>query len=186
MTSIDVRVTIALQAKLAQVPLAQLEALGAQVFLVGGLVRILVFNSIHGTNLPFSDYDLLVTNLEQKRLTAVLAEQGKADLVGASFGVIKFRPRSVEGEPSSFDIAVPRLESSTGVGAKNVLIQTHPTLTLEQDLSRRDATMNAMAIRVRDILSVPPGLQSILVVDPENGVEHIRQKRGGRSCKTFW
>lgn len=70
-------------------------------------------------------------------LTEELAKQGRVDLVGASFGVMKFG--------QDVDISFPRRDSKTRGGHTGFMIDVDPTMTVEEALSRRDFTMNAIA-----------------------------------------
>jgi putative nucleotidyltransferase with HDIG domain len=101
------------------------------------------------------DRDFLVTGIALEQLMRLLRKFGKVDLVGKSFGVIKFTPI---GGPT-FDFAIPRTERSTGIAHRDFDVTYDPGLPVEVDLRRRDFTINAMA---RDI---PTGE----IVDPFGG-----------------
>jgi tRNA nucleotidyltransferase (CCA-adding enzyme) len=81
---------------------------GSRVYTVGGTVRDALLER------PGKDVDLLVTGLPQAELIQLLRQQGRVQLTGRTFGVIKFMPRRWDGPP--IDIALPRTEVSTGVG----------------------------------------------------------------------
>lgn len=57
---------------------------GGEVFAVGGVTRDLVLNK------PNKDIDLIVRNIPIDTLILFLQKFGKVDVVGKSFGVIKF------------------------------------------------------------------------------------------------
>jgi tRNA nucleotidyltransferase/poly(A) polymerase len=81
----------------------------AGIYAVGGSVRDAVLAEL-GRPQPYQpDLDYLVTGVRLEELLERLAAQGRAELVGASFGVIKF----TRG-PITVDIALPRRERSTG------------------------------------------------------------------------
>ncbi|MBC7645824.1 MAG: CCA tRNA nucleotidyltransferase [Pseudopedobacter sp.] len=107
---------------------------GGTPFLVGGAVR----DGLLG--LESKDIDVLVTNLESETLKTVLEGVGKVDLVGKSFGVFK-----VSSEGETLDVALPRLERSTGTHHRDFEVDYNAFLPLEADLERRDFTVNAMA-----------------------------------------
>ncbi len=131
-------------------------ARGGAVYLVGGAVR----DGFLGQ--PSKDKDYLVTGLSVDELGQALGQAGfKVDLVGKSFGVVK---ATMNGE--TFDLALPRRERSTGAGHKDFEVQVDPRLPVEEDLSRRDFTVNAMALRL-------PGRQ---LVDPFEGKRDLGQK----------
>ena len=110
---------------------------GGTPFLVGGAVR----DGLLG--LESKDMDVLVTGLESETLKTVLEGVGRVDLVGKSFGVFK-----VSSEGETLDVALPRLERSTGTHHRDFEVDYNAFLPLEADLERRDFTVNAMAWRL--------------------------------------
>jgi poly(A) polymerase len=140
----------------------QLAAIGGEWFLVGGAVRDLALRR------PIKDVDLVVRGLPIDRVRAALERHGRVDLVGKHFGVLKFLPRSIEVD-DAIDVALPRTEHSlhgTG-GYKDFTIQSDPNLPIEEDLRRRDFTVNAMAWHVA----------ADRLIDPFNGREDLAAKR---------
>ncbi|MGE4158206.1 MAG: CCA tRNA nucleotidyltransferase [Planctomycetota bacterium] len=126
-----------------------------ELYAVGGSVR----DALMGR--PSADQDYLVSGIEPARLEALLASRGKVHLVGKHFGIFVFKP---EGSETHFDVALPRREQSTGPGHKDFEVQVDAGLPVEEDLRRRDFTINAMARRVRDGALVDPwGGQADLV-----------------------
>lgn len=112
----------------------------AEVFLVGGAVRDLLLGK------KITDIDMLVRNIEGDELEEFLASKGRVIFAGRNFGVWKFNEI---GKPNNeiYDIALPRTEFSMhkqGV-YQDFDIQTNPRLPIEEDLKRRDFTINAMA-----------------------------------------
>jgi poly(A) polymerase len=131
----------------------------AEIYLVGGAVRDLLAKGER------KDYDFLVRKVPAAELEAALAKMGKVILAGKGFGVFKFYPREISSE---IDIALPRREVSwmTG-GYRDFEVQSDPELSVEEDLSRRDFTINAMA------LSPFEGR----LIDPFGGAEDLREGR---------
>lgn len=86
---------------------------------------------------------------------------GHTNLVGKSFGIIKFRAH--DNPDSEIDIALPRTEISTGIGHREFSVQSDPFLPLVKDLGRRDFTINAMAYDLKRLESVDPfgGMQDL-------------------------
>jgi tRNA nucleotidyltransferase (CCA-adding enzyme) len=113
---------------------------GAELYEVGGPVRDRLMNR------EPKDHDLLCCSLSVDKVKSILAPLGRVALVGKSFGVIKFR--SDEAPDSEIDIALPRRELSTGSGHRDFDVDFDPNLPIEDDLGRRDFTINAMAMRV--------------------------------------
>lgn len=142
--------------RIFQKPFAKaiIEAKG-ELHIVGGAVR----DALIGID-P-KDIDIVVTGLPIQQLITIIQPFGKTDLVGESFGVIKFV--DVDGE--DFDIALPRTDSKgegKGKGHKAIETQSDHTLSIEDDLARRDFTINAIAIS-----------SDGKIIDPFGGVDDI-------------
>jgi len=121
------------------------------IYEVGGSVR----DAFMG--LPCYDRDYLVTGIPMPELVELLGRHGRADWVGRSFGVVKFTYRTEPGAaPVTVDIALPRRERSTGPGHKDFEVAYDPDLPVEEDLGRRDFSVNAMAVRLRDRAVIDP------------------------------
>lgn len=130
-------------------------ALGGELYRVGGVVRDKLLGFVH------EDTDLLATGVDFETLKDALARTSRVNVVGASFGVIKVSRQGV-----GIDLALPRTERSTGVGHREFEVAYDPHLSIEQDLSRRDFTVNAMAEKLSDGA----------LVDPFGGRRDIEQK----------
>ncbi len=139
--------------KLAQETVSDILRQG-RIYEVGGAVRDRFL--LHDQ--AIKDRDYLVTGVSYDDLTRILKHHGRVDLVGRSFGVIKFTQLR-SGKPYTFDITLPRREHSTGIGHKDFQVDYDPQLKVEDDLSRRDFTINAMAL----------ALDTDELIDPLNG-----------------
>lgn len=130
-----------------------------EVFLVGGAVRDSLLKR------PIKDYDFVIRMVPLDRLIISLKKSGDVDLVGKRFGVIKFRP---QGKKTQYDIALPRKEFSLSFSGayRDFSVQSDHLMPIEQDLSRRDFSINAMAYNI---------LTNELV-DPFFGQKDIKQK----------
>ncbi len=131
------------------------------VYAVGGYVRDLI------RGIPSEEVDILVVHRSLDDMVRVLSPYGKLDLVGKSFGIIKF---TIDGK--TYDIALPRLDiprqrEAPSRSHKDFVISADPELPLEKDLERRDFRCNSMAIRLRDGA----------LIDPFGGLEDIRARR---------
>ena len=93
-----------------------------KIYEVGGAVRDKYISPI----LPDKDKDYLVTGIPLEELCSLLCRFGKVDLVGKSFGVIKFSPSEKFNGGQIFDVAIPRKEVSTGVGHKDFKVEYDP------------------------------------------------------------
>jgi tRNA nucleotidyltransferase (CCA-adding enzyme) len=124
-----------------------------RMYEVGGCVR----DELLHRDLDPKDRDYLVCGIPIERLQNILSRHGRVDLVGRSFGVIKFTPHSEGAEPSpTFDISLPRRERSTGLLHTDFDVDFDPSLRVEDDLIRRDFSINAMARDVSDRHIVDP------------------------------
>lgn len=151
---------------LSFVPIFLEEHPHAELFLVGGAVRDLLFKKKEVV-----DFDFVVRNLSGEELETWFQKKGTVNFVGQHFGVYKFMPHGFTAPEIEFiDIALPRTEQGIKErlgGYRDFQIQSDPTLPIEKDLERRDFTINAIAFDVR---------QQTLI-DPFNGREDLVQKR---------
>lgn len=136
-----------------------LYAAGGKVYEVGGVVRDRLLG------ITAKDADLLVTGVPPAELKKLLESFGKVHLVGQSFGVLKFQPHGHTGEP--IDIALPRLERSTGQGHRDFEVSFDHKLPVETDLGRRDFTVNAIAQEMK----------TGEFVDPHGGRKDLEARR---------
>jgi tRNA nucleotidyltransferase (CCA-adding enzyme) len=122
-------------------------SLGLDAYLVGGAVR----DELLG--LESQDADFLVPGVDTEALREALAPHGRADdlvvagrLVGVRLYPRERRIRSLT--PAGIEFAPPRKEVSTGPGRHDFEIVADPSLSVEDDMRRRDFTVNAMARRL--------------------------------------
>ncbi len=125
----------------------------SNIYLVGGMVR----DAAMGVKKMAKDFDFVVNRIELDDLINFLQSKGTVDLVGRNFGVLKFAPKDSELD-EAIDIALPRTEFSVGQGGgyKDFEVQADPNLNIEKDLSRRDLTINAMALDLKNKKSNDP------------------------------
>ena len=127
-----------------------LRAHGARVFLVGGFVR----DELRGV--PASDKDYVVSGITEEAFCACFP---KAKRVGRSFPVYL-----VDIDGDSCEVAFVRKERKQGTGYRGFAVTFSPDVTIEEDLYRRDTTMNAMA------RELPEGT----LLDPYGGREDVK------------
>ncbi|MFA5048089.1 MAG: CCA tRNA nucleotidyltransferase [Patescibacteria group bacterium] len=116
----------------------------SSIYLVGGAVRDILIDK------NTKDFDFVVGKVPAKDLEKFLETLGKVNLVGKSFGVLKFIPK---GSPDieAIDIALPRTEhAGMSGGYKDFDVQSDKDLPIEEDLARRDFTINALAWNIKD------------------------------------
>ena len=131
----------------------KINKLGGAAYLVGGAVR----DKIRGVEAHDRDY--CVTGIEEK----IFAENfPNAAKFGKSFPVY-----SVEIDDAFCEVAFARTERKIGTGYRGFEILFSPNVTIEQDLYRRDTTINAMAIE----------LLSGELIDPFGGREDVINKK---------
>ena len=115
-----------------------------KIYLVGGAVRDTLLN------LPVRDRDYVVVGAtEQQMLDSGFVR------VGASFPVFL---------KDGAEYALARTERKNGVGYKGFDVIFDPSVTLEDDLIRRDLTINSMAM----------DLETGEIIDPFNGQQDLR------------
>ena len=128
-----------------------------QMFVVGGAVR----DALMGQ--PVNDRDWVVVGATPE----AMAQQGYVP-VGKDFPVF-LHPHSRE------EYALARTERKTARGYKGFAVQAAPEVTLEEDLARRDLTINAMALPEALAGTAPEAWASALV-DPYGGLRDLRAR----------
>lgn len=124
-----------------------------KIYAVGGAIR----DTLMG--LPVHDIDYVVVGSSVEEMVA----KGFRP-VGKDFPVFLHPETQAE-------YALARTERKTGKGYKGFHFYADPSVTLEQDLERRDLTINAMAQEVGD-----DGKQFGPIIDPYNGQEDLAHK----------
>jgi tRNA nucleotidyltransferase (CCA-adding enzyme) len=114
--------------------LRELESAGYDCLIAGGAVR----DALLGV--PPADFDVEVYAMTYEQIADFLGSRGRVDLVGKSFGVVKF---SAAGH--NWDFSVPRRDNKIGLGHRDFRSTFDPEITPREAASRRDFTINAMA-----------------------------------------
>lgn len=130
---------------------------GGNLYLVGGAIR----DEIIGVENHDKDY--CVTGISKDTFIKLFP---KAHLRGKAFEVFDI-------ERTEFALA--RVEKKSGIGHKEFSIQTGENITIEQDLARRDITINAIA---KDVLTGE-------IIDPHLGIKDIQNKTIRATTKAF-
>jgi len=123
------------------------------IYAVGGAIRDTQMG------LPIHDIDYVVVGSSVEEMLA----KGFRP-VGKDFPVFLHPQTQAE-------YALARTERKTGVGYKGFLFHADPSVTLEQDLERRDLTINAMAQEVSE-----SGVLVGPIIDPFNGQRDLVAK----------
>ncbi|HFQ62220.1 MAG TPA: HD domain-containing protein [Epsilonproteobacteria bacterium] len=134
-----------------------LKTKNAKALIVGGSVRD------YFLQLPIKDYDIEVYGLDTlDELSSILEAYGSVNLVGKSFGVLKF---CYEGE--EYDFSFPRTESKIGEGHRGFEVEVDGHLDFKVAARRRDFTINALGYDV----------ESKQFLDPFDGMQDIKDKK---------
>ncbi|MCA1899866.1 MAG: hypothetical protein LDL50_04065 [Chloroflexi bacterium] len=139
---------------------SQAESLGMPCYVVGGFVRDLLLRQ------PINDFDIVVEG-DALRLGKLLAEKYGGKLTPHR----KFRtavwtpPSTFDLQSSTLDLITARSETYSRPGA----LPTVKPAAIEDDLRRRDFTVNAMAIRL-------DGVHFGGLFDPLNGQADLKSK----------
>jgi len=142
-----------------------IRSLGLDAYVVGGAVR----DELLG--IPHKDEDFLVPGVDQEGLRAALAPHGRIEdmeVHGQLVGV-RFHPRDPavrDLTPVGIELTPPRAERTTGPGHRDFAIVADPSIPLEEDMARRDFTVNAMARR----------LETGELIDPFGGVRDLARR----------
>ncbi len=135
---------------------SRLQEQNATVIVLGGSVRD------HFLKLPVKDYDVEVYGLaDMDLLVKVLEEYGSVNLVGKSFGVLKFQYGGEE-----YDFSFPRREEKIGDGHRGFTVEVDGAMEFSEAARRRDFTINAMGY----------DLQKQIFIDPFGGIRDIEQQ----------
>ena len=128
-----------------------------RIYLVGGAVRDQLLNR------PLKDKDFMVVGATPEEMLAAGFLQ-----VGADFPVF-LHPKTKE------EYALARTERKSGNGYQGFSIHASPEVTLEEDLQRRDLTINAMALEVTSLFDDTPLTGE--VIDYYGGLADIESKQ---------
>lgn len=143
----------------------EIEKLGGEIFLVGGIVRD------HFINKESKDIDLIIRLLDLETIETVLKKHGRCSQEGENFPVLKFKPFGWKGE--DIDVALPRKDrkateeelKTLDKRSRGIVANCDPMLEIEEDLIRRDATINSIAMKLNGE-----------IIDPFNGMKDIEDR----------
>src|SRR3954462_10599452 len=129
--------------------------LALDAYLVGGAVR----DELLGVE--SKDVDFVVPGGDYDGLPRALEPHGKVEdfeVAGRRVGA-RLYPRDARvraAAPAGIEFAPPRAERSTGPGRHDFEIVADPDLSVEDDMARRDFSVNAIARRLSDHTLVDP------------------------------
>lgn len=143
--------------KIIQTISKELQMHHARAIIVGGSVRD------HFLDLPMKDYDIEVYGLgKMEELEEILERYGSVNLVGKSFGVLKFMYEGVE-----YDFSFPRREINIAEGHRGFDVQVDGSMSFEEAARRRDFTINALGYDI----------ERKRFFDPFHGLKDMEQKK---------
>ena len=132
--------------------LRAIEENGGKLYIAGGFVR----DEIMGKNPHDKDY--VITGFSEEKFSSLFSNTKKT---GAKFPVYRLPIDHVLSE-----VALARRERKAGEGYNGFIPKFTPDITIEEDLFRRDTTMNSIA------KELPTGR----VIDPFNGANDIKNR----------
>lgn len=121
---------------------------GGQLYLVGGAVRDKILGK------QTTDEDYCVTGISLEKFIKLFPQ---AKIQGKSFPVFILNNK---------EVALARKEIKIGKGHKNFEFNTSPNITIQEDLARRDLSINSIA---QNVLTKE-------IIDPFNGIEDIKKR----------
>ncbi len=137
-------------------------SISIKVYLVGGAVRDRVLGR------PVKDLDFVVVGATPDDMLELGFQQ-----VGADFPVF-LHPQG------NHEFALARTERKSGTGYQGFDVDFNKEITLEEDLIRRDLTMNSMAVEVGTSFLTDPNQKieysSDDIIDPYNGLLDLKQR----------
>lgn len=134
---------------------------GGKVYIVGGWVRDKIRKATP------KDKDYVITGLEENIFCTLFPDAIK---IGKAFPVYLLEIDEIRSE-----VAFGRQEEKTGAGYKGFSVSYSTNISIENDLYRRDTTMNSIAFC----------LQSNTIIDPYYGIRDIRQQIIRATSKHF-
>jgi tRNA nucleotidyltransferase/poly(A) polymerase len=140
-------------------------SLGLDAYVVGGAVRDELLGIEH------ADEDFLVPGVDHDGLRAALEPHGRVEdmVVHGQLVGVRFHPREAAVRrlaPAGIELTPPRKERSLGPGHRDFEIVSDASVSIEDDMARRDFTVNAMARR----------LATDELVDPFGGREDLDRR----------
>ncbi len=135
----------------------KIESAGGRLYLVGGAIR----DELIGVQNHDKDY--CVTGISKNTFIELFPQ---AHIRGKVFEVFDI---------DKTEFALARVEKKNGTGHKEFDIETRKDITIQQDLARRDITINAIA---KDVLTKE-------IIDPFGGIKDIQNKIIRATTKAF-
>ena len=132
---------------------------GGNIYLVGGSIRDIIMEDkgILSAESKPKDYDFCITGLYQNDFERIFPD---SRIQGKDFPVFVLK------EIPNCEFSLARKERKVGEGHRGFEIMASPEVSIEDDLIRRDLTINSMAYN----------FSTQKIIDPFGGVEDIERK----------
>lgn len=139
-----------------------LQDAGFEVYLVGGCVRDLIMSEIEGIFKEPKDWDV-ATNAKPEQIQKIFLDS----VYENKFGTVGVKTDSEDPKLKVVEITTYRIEGK-------YTDKRHPdeikfAKTVEEDLARRDFTVNALALSLAEVMANK-------IIDPFNGQEDLKKK----------
>lgn len=141
----------------------ELQRYNFKAYLVGGSIRDILLGKLPG------DYDI-ATDANPDQITKIFP---KSIPTGAQFGTITVVGEDENGE--KFDVQVTTFRSEADYMGGRWPTKVEFTKTIEEDLARRDFTINSIALDLQHFDDSDVSIQEILI-DPYNGIFDLNNK----------
>jgi tRNA nucleotidyltransferase (CCA-adding enzyme) len=128
-----------------------------RTYFVGGMVRDFFMN------IPSNDIDIVVEKITRYEYQLLLK---KFELTGKDFPVFRFNVKDKNNINVTIELAIARIERSIGAGYRDFECYTGEDVSIIDDLSRRDLSINSIAINI----------VTGKIIDPFNGQDDINNK----------
>jgi len=137
-----------------------------ETYLVGGSIRDILLNKTP------EDFDI-ATNAYPEQIEKLFP---KSIPTGAKFGTITVIAEDENGE--KFDVQVTTYRSEADYFSGRWPAKVEYAKTIQEDLSRRDFTINALALNLHELLNKDADEENLtdLIIDPFHGIDDLNKK----------
>lgn len=147
----------------------KLEEAGFEAYLVGGCVRDLILSEAEGTLREPKDWDV-ATNAKPEEVQKIFEDT----VYENQFGTVGVKTESEDPKLKVIEVTTYRIEGK-------YTDKRHPdeikfAKTIEEDLSRRDFTVNALALSLTNNQQLTTNDKKLEIADPYQGQEDLKNK----------
>lgn len=148
----------------------KLQKAGFEAYLVGGCVRDLLLKTLYGETIEPKDWDI-ATDAKPEEVQKLFPES----VYENQFGTVGIKTKSEDEALKIVEVTTFRLEGKYSD-------KRHPdsiifAKSIEEDLARRDFTINAMAIEIQNAkIKIQNDNSKFKIIDPFNGQKDLKNK----------